>query len=480
MSKNYRSNFTRFSSTLMTASLLTLSALPFVVQATNGYFPHGFGTKSKGMAGAGGAAFPQDTTTAYSNPAGMVKLGRRVDGSLALFSPDRSYTANDDFRPDPNAPFAAAPIAPGKEESDNKWFLIPAFGVNYDLDEKSSLAFTLVGHGGMNTEYPTATFQNFAPPANTALGDPNLGEPPFVPVLPDASNNLNPNGIFSASEPTGVDLVQLGIGLTYARQLTENHAVGITPLFAIQAFKAEGLEPFTQIGPDGQPQFSVAPDKLTNNGYDYSYGGGIRIGWLGDFMDRFSLGVSYQSRLYMTKFDDYKGLFAEGGDFDIPAVLNLGAAIKIMPKLTLVIDYQRIYYGDIDALNNSNDIDPLGANRLGSDDGLGFGWDDVDVYKIGLQYDYSTTWSFRAGYSHGDQPFEGSQALFNILAPATIEDHASLGLSYRFNQQSELSIAYTHAFKNKIKGQNIANTGSQTGNVEMDQNEFEIGLSYQF
>ena len=466
MHKNYKSNLHHYLPTLTVAFLLVLSVLPAVVQATNGYFPHGFGTKSKGMAGAGGAAFPQDTTTAYSNPAGMVKLGRRVDGSLSFFSPDRSYTANDDFIPDPNDPFAAAQITPGKEESDNEWFVIPAFGINYKLDEQSSLAFTLVGQGGLNTEYPTATFENFAFPPDFTQGNP--------PV------NFNPNGIFSASEPTGADLAQLAFGLTYARQLTENHAVGITPLFAIQRFKAEGLEPFTQVGTNGQPLFSVAPDKLTNNGHDYSYGGGVRIGWLGDFMDRFSLGVSYQTKLYMTEFDDYKGLLADDGDFDIPAVLNLGAAIKIMPKLTLVIDYQRIYYGDIDALSNPNDIDPVGPNRLGSDDGLGFGWDDVDVYKIGLQYDYNTIWSFRAGYSHGDEPFEGSQALFNILAPATIEDHASLGVSYRFNEQSELSFAYTHAFKNKIKGQNTANTGSQTGNVEMDQNEFEIGFSYQF
>ncbi len=38
--------------------------------ATNGYFSHGWGTKSKAMAGVA-AALPQDTLVSATNPAGM-------------------------------------------------------------------------------------------------------------------------------------------------------------------------------------------------------------------------------------------------------------------------------------------------------------------------------------------------------------------------------------------------------------------------
>jgi long-chain fatty acid transport protein len=359
-------------------------------------------------------------------------------------------------------------------------FLIPNFGFTWQLDDKSSFAVALAGQGGMNTEYPTATFRNFAFPANTTLAGFGPQGPIFEPVLPDDPRNLNPNGQFNASKPTGVDLIQVGIGLTYARQLTERHALGITPIFAIQRFKAEGLQPFTQVGPDGQALFSVSPDNVTNNGFDYSFGGGVRVGWLGTVANGLDLGVSYQTKLYMTDFDDYKGLFAEGGNFDIPAILNAGLAYNLTPKLTLAFDYQRIFYSDVKALNNSNALKPLGNNRLGSDDGLGFGWEDVNVYNFGAQYDHSDHWSFRVGYSHGDQPFESAQALFNILAPATIQDHLTAGLTYRFGQGQEINLAYMHAFDNEIEGQNVPNTGTQTGNVRMSQNEVEIGWAYRF
>ena len=117
--------------------------------ATNGYMSHGYGTMSKGMAGAG-MALPQDTLSVYNNPAGLTRLGRRYDAELELFSPKREYKANNDF--------AAPPIPsvpPGREESSNDYFLIPGFGINRPIDNKSTIGVALTDQGGMNTEYDT-------------------------------------------------------------------------------------------------------------------------------------------------------------------------------------------------------------------------------------------------------------------------------------------------------------------------------------
>lgn len=48
--------------------------------ATNGYFSHGYGVKSLGMAGVG-IALPQDGLAAATNPAGEAFLGNRADRS---------------------------------------------------------------------------------------------------------------------------------------------------------------------------------------------------------------------------------------------------------------------------------------------------------------------------------------------------------------------------------------------------------------
>ncbi|MDH3901269.1 MAG: outer membrane protein transport protein, partial [Gammaproteobacteria bacterium] len=354
----------------------------------------------------------------------------------------------------------APSVPPGTEESENDYFLIPGFGISLPLDERSTLGIALAGQGGMNTEYDKATFANFAAPP----GSPQ-----------------NPTGAFTATEPTGVDLAQLSLGLTYARELggvaglgITRQSIGITPILAAQRFKARGLQPFRAL--------SVSPDKVTNNGYDYSWGAGVRAGWLGSLLDdRLNVGISYQSKLWMTDLDDYEGLFAKGGEFDIPAVFNFGLAFLLTPELTLVADFKRIFYDDIDALSNPNDVSfgQLIANpdkRLGGDDGLGFGWEDINVYSIGLQYRASDKLTLRAGFSDADEPWKDVNTLFNVLAPATVEKHASLGATYRLDKRSRVSFAYTHAFENTIQGTSQL-TGPQTGHVRMQQDMLQISYS---
>jgi long-chain fatty acid transport protein len=438
----------------LTAIALSLLLFAPAVYSTNGYMSHGYGIASKGMAGAG-MALPQDTLSVFSNPAGLTRLGKRLDAELEFFSPDRQYRANNDFAPPPSSS-----VPPGRFKSDNDLFLIPGFGVNLPLDDSSTIGIALAGQGGMNTDYDTATFVNFAAPPGTPQ---------------------NPTGEFTATGPTGVDLAQMALGITYAREFSPfaglgitRQSLGITPILAVQRFKARGLQPFRAL--------SVSPDNVTNNGYDYSYGGGVRIGWLGSLLNgMLDAGISYQSKLWMSDFNDYKGLFASGGNFDVPATLSAGLALRLTPDLTLVADFRRIFYSDIDALANTNDIplDQIIANpdkRLGGDQGLGFGWQDINVYSIGVQYRLSGKWTLRAGYSDGDEPWKNVNTLFNVLAPATIEKHASVGASYRLDKRSSINFAYTHAFTNTIEGTSTF-TGPQTGYVRMKQDMLQIGYS---
>ena len=66
---------------------------------------------------------------------------------------------------------------------------------------------------------------------------------------------------------------------------------------------------------------------------------------------------------------------------------------------------------------------------LGGKNGAGFGWDDMMVYKIGGQWNTGNDWTWRAGFSHGKQPIDSSQVVFNILAPGVVEDHWTLGFT---------------------------------------------------
>ena len=416
---------------LAAAALLLVPAFP--AHATNGYFAHGYGTANKGLAGAG-VALPQDALTVATNPAGLAFLDHRYDLGLAVFNPNREYTVSGL----PSGLPRTFGLVPGTVESDSKEFLIPYFAANWELGTDGRFGLALYGNGGMNTDYPTNTF--------------------------------------FGSSPTGVDLSQLFIAPTYARRFGGNHALGVSAIVALQRFEIRSTEAFAA--------FSAAPTKVSNNGHDQVLGFGVRVGYLGKLSLKFSIGASYQSEIQSEEFDGYAGIFAEQGDFDIPATATVGIAYDVTPKVTLVLDVQEIYYSDVTSVAN-----PLLPNLflapLGSDGGGGFGWDDATVVKAGVQWTTAGSWTWRVGFSTTDQPIGSEDVFPNIVAPAVVEDHATIGFTKELaGGHRAVNLALTRVFSHSVSGPNPLDAptieGQQQIELKMDQWDLEFGYSWGF
>ena len=401
--------------------LLAALAAPNV-WATDGYFSHGYGVRAQGVGGVG-IALPQDALAAASNPAGMGKVGDRIDAGVTWFRPVREVEIEG----------SGGGLNGTYKGNDSQNFLIPEFGYNCQLMPDVTLGVSVYGNGGMNTDYKNG-----------------------IPLFN------------SSGRRTGVDLAQVFVAPTVTWKVVEHHTLGVALNLAYQRFEAKGLQNFSNA--------SSASADLTNNGHDHSYGAGVHIGWLGEITEAVSLGATYQSRTYMSRFDKYKGLFAEQGDFDIPSTYGVGLAVKVTPALTLAADFQRINYSEVDAVGNAS-LSNLN-NGLGSDHGAGFNWQDAKVYKVGALYQYTPDLILRAGFNHVDQPIRSGDTLFNILAPGVVRDHVSLGATWIVSPQSEWSFAYTHAFAHDVHGnQSIpASFGGGDANLRMYQDA--LGVAY--
>lgn len=413
---------------------------PATALATNGYFSHGYGTHSKGVAGAG-VAQPMSSMDAATNPANMVHVGDRLDLGAALFSPRREYTVDGMPSGDPTA----FPLEPGNIESDSDYFVIPHIGWNKMLNDQSSVGITVYGNGGMNTDYPAHE--------NPMRGmDPSCG-----------------TGTYCAGA-TGVNLEQLFVNGSYARKINDKASWGVSAIVAYQRFKAEGLAGFGG--------FSSDPASLSNNGHDDSIGYGARLGIQGEVAPGLRLAGSYQTKMSMDEFDDYAGLFAEEGGFDIPASAVIGLAFDVTPASTLMFDIQRIWYSDVNSIGNHM-LPNLAPGSLGTDGGPGFGWDDMTVYKLGYQWATSDDWTWRVGVSTGDQPIPSSEVLFNVLAPGIMEEHITFGFTKAVGERNEFNFAAMYAPKKEVSGTNPLEPG-QTIELEMTQFELEASYSWKF
>jgi long-chain fatty acid transport protein len=176
----------------------------------------------------------------------------------------------------------------------------------------------------------------------------------------------------------------------------------------------------------------------------------------------------------MSKFGRYRGLFAEQGDFDIPANVAAGIAFKAFPNVTLLLDGERIFYSQVKSIANN------GSNQaqLGTTNGPGFGWHDITAIKTGVQYKLNSAWTLRAGYNHSGVPFDKTQTFFNILAPAVVQDHLTLGATWNFSNGKEINLAYVHAFANTVYGFASISPSFGGGNANLHMYQDSIGISF--
>lgn len=415
---------------LIAAGVAAMFSTP--ASATDGYFADGYGMKASGRGGTA-MAIATDSFGGANNPATMVMAGHRADVGLSIFNPRRSAYRS-----------GLGPGLDGSVDSGKNYFGIPEFGYNRMVSDKLALGLSVVGNGGMNTSYAGGQFNCGQGAANMLCGSGKLG----------------------------VDLIQLIIAPTASYAFTSNQSVGIAPQIVYQRFAAYGLQAFA-----GTPGLSAQPDKVTNNGYDNSYGVGLRVGYFAQLSPNFSVGAAYSSRVSMSRFTGYEGLFAERGSFDIPESYSAGMAWAPVSPLTLSLDYQRINYSGVRSVGNQS----LVPAQLGSTNGPGFGWSDINVWKVGIEYKSSARWTWRAGINHSDNPISGSNVTFNILAPGVITDHATLGFTHTTRSGGEFSAFYMHAFSHSVQGASILPVfmgGAPAGNERISMYQNSVGIGY--
>ncbi len=449
--------------------------------ATNGYFMPGYGYRSMGMGGVG-VAYGVDAMSIVANPANIVNTGMRGDMGMGVMKAHRW------------ARVGASAGAPGWDEDGNalpgnvglgfdngsvsnrEWFLLPEMGMTMNLTESLHAGMAFAPNGGGSTVYPENFFN-------------------FITVTPE---------IPGAGKTLGGELMQLLVPVTVGYRINENHAVGVALDLAVQRFRMYGLQSFVAFGSTFKVPISADTDHMSDVGYDYSYGAGVKVGWLGDFMDdRLSLGASYTSRTYMTKFDKYRGLLAEQGDFDIPANYGIGIAYKPRKNLVIAADISKIEWSSIAALANrgpgtstvppgsggypgpgyTNAIHGIPSTvpgdekyATGNDEGMGFGWKDQTIYKLGVNWGVNDRLQLRAGFNYGKTPIPDDQLTFNTMLPVTTEKHYSVGFTYRATDELEITGTYMYAPEAVQESPNLRQ--NVVGTVDIGMEQHMVALSF--
>jgi len=382
---------------ILAALLLVLMLSPAAL-ATNGTNLIAIGPVARAMGGVG-IASPQSAISAvFSNPAAMC-FGPYCPASESnfagtLFMPriDASVTVGDQET---------------KADADDKYYVIPAFGVSLPITKKPPFwRFGLAAFGvtGLGVDY-----------RDTALDGANFG----------------------------------GTGLPLASgEYTQLQILKFAPAIAFQPFERVSFGLAAQVG------YSTLD---LRNGSSAGYGIGAQMGMIYRITDNLSFGLTYVSPMNI----DHRNVIdfeSDGSDDDLelesPQMVGAGLAYTFLENRLLV-------EGDVKWLNwaDSNGYEEFDWNNQWVF-AIGAQYKPISKLALRLGYNYGKSPVDEHDDFNGDglTSVQGHQLptyyyeTFRIIGlPAIVEHHLTAGIGYEFSPSFGLHLGYMHAFKKTIK-----------------------------
>ena len=207
------------------------------------------------------------------------------------------------------------------------------------------------------------------------------------------------------------------------RQLGRHGSFGVSVVLAHQRFAASALA-----GDDYSLQSPYAGAMAVR---ESSLGTGVAMDITDALMPRLNWYAGFRSRINMDSFQNYRGIYGNFGDMDLPAQLSAGLDWSPVTSTHFKLGVDRIKYSSIEPFVSAALPRRLLA-VLGDGTSPEFSWKDLDVYSLTMVHDINSRnrWSVR--YSSRQQPLPTSRLLSKLL----MEDAASYAVGLAFQHDS--------------------------------------------
>ncbi len=437
-------------------SFLFLSAL---VYGQAGHIMQGVGAVNMSMGGAS-TAQPLDISGALQwNPAAISTFDNKIiDFNIGAFfsSPELSSSLPAGMLG------AGAPAVSGITKDDRGVSPMPAFAMVWGNEEsKHTFGVSAFGISGFGVTFPEESN--------------NPMSPTFNPI-----ENSNPINYPQAAMGFGhleSDYMLLQVGFTWAYEISETFSIGVEPTFNYAALE---LAP----NPTASPNAAGYPvsEKASALGF------GAQLGMFYNSPSGIKLGASYKTAQSFSDFE-FKNTHLDNStsenafNMDYPAILSLGAGYS-KGDFDLALDYRMVDY------ENTDGFAEKGWTQTGSV--AGFGWKNINIVSVGLQYKGIEKLPLRVGYTFSSNPIDEELAFYSTTATAVIANAFQFGFSYPLTDNLMLNGVYHYgASDGKTEGQMLnplmasatnpygAMPGTNVG-YEMTTSMIQFGVTYNF
>jgi len=176
---------------------------------------------------------------------------------------------------------------------------------------------------------------------------------------------------------------------------------------------------------------------------EVSYGRGVRMDFTDALSDKLRWNFGYQSRVNMDAFSNFRGVFADPGDFDIPASASAALHIGTASPLSFNVGVERVMYSDIRPFTSAA-LPRRFLAVLGDGSNPVFAWRDLTVYSVGGSWRDDSFGELAVRYSTREQPSPTSRLLQRLLT----DEQSNYGVELSYAKDTgaarvELSASYS-------------------------------------
>ena len=246
----------------------------------------------------------------------------------------------------------------------------------------------------------------------------------------------------------GLERRLLSPGLMH--RLNDKQLIGVSAVFVTQSYGVSGLgmQSYNQSLPNDMRSTIYDPYQETG------YGAGVSLALRSEITEGVTLDAGFQSRIDMNEFANYRGVYSQPADLDIPARARLGLAFQASDRSWLNVSVERVLYSEIGAFASRN-LPGRFLSLLGDSTSPTFSWDDLTVYSVGWAWADNKGTSWHVDFSSRSQPSPSSRILSQAIDSDLAQNAMTIGFSRRMSMRSHFNVNAAYAPAEYAFGGNV-------------------------
>ena len=279
-----------------------------------------------------------------------------------------------------------------------------------------------------------------------------------------------------------IELAAIYIQPTISYKFNDQYSVGFGPNYVIGKVEFNRNLSTALVDENGnRSNVTIKGSNITAWGYN--------IGFLAKPNDKYSIGVSYRSKVDMKargESADFQNIptslqatFPDttfNADLVLPAELTIGIAYKLSPETVLAFDINRAYWSAYTSLDvQFNNGAGLSSNPRN--------YKDSNIYRIGVQHQLNDKTTLRGGAYYDESPIQ--DGYFTPETPRNDALGLTAGASYGMTKTLELDFSFLFLMFDEFNGsydyyEQSGTTISFAGDYKSQAIAFGFGLNYKY